>query len=109
VNRCAICDYVEGHGSEWLNTPPDRRKLYWNPKHKEFHCSQCAKELKDSINQHNQNDLKKVWDNMTPNQKLSAQTFGIQQAIDEYNKAQQDPAEEQICEVPTIVSSLLIE
>lgn len=40
-NRCAICDYLEGYGSELYNIPNDRRKVEFRKEHNEFQCDEC--------------------------------------------------------------------
>jgi len=48
MKRCAICDYLEGHGSDWLGHGPTKRYVAWNSTHREFQCSECFTSIKQS-------------------------------------------------------------
>ena len=48
MKRCAICDYMTGHGSEWLGIGADKRKVRFRPTHNEYQCDQCFTEIKNN-------------------------------------------------------------
>lgn len=80
MKRCAICDYLEGHGADWLGVGRDNRKVTWRATHQEFQCDNCYTTIRDTKIQQEMNDAIKAID--TP---------------DEY-----DP----LCEVPPSLSKL---
>ena len=43
--RCAICDYLEGHGNELIDTQTSARKVRWRPQYNEFQCTICNHEV----------------------------------------------------------------
>ena len=48
MSRCSICDYLEGHGSELHDLPNKwNKRVRWRPRHNEFQCDDCFKEIKD--------------------------------------------------------------
>ena len=40
-NRCAICDYLEGFGSELYSIFNDGRKVHWREEYSEYQCDDC--------------------------------------------------------------------
>lgn len=41
MNRCAICDYTPGEGSDYADLPPGLLKVRPHP-HGDFLCDECA-------------------------------------------------------------------
>jgi hypothetical protein len=81
MKRCAVCDYLEGHGSHWLNQPKNsRRYISWNPTHKEYQCSECYTSIR-----------------------TTKETQEVEDAI----KALETPDEyDEVCEVPSALSKM---
>lgn len=48
MKRCAICDYLEGHGAEWLGLGPDKRRVIWRHAHKEYQCDECFTQIREA-------------------------------------------------------------
>jgi rubredoxin len=51
-DRCVLCDYVDGHGSELHDIAPRKRiRVLWNSQHNEYQCTACMDVIKDVTHQ----------------------------------------------------------
>lgn len=57
-SRCAICDYLEGHGSELLDIPNRwNKRVRWRTKHNEYQCDDCFNEIRGVNYEYSKNDF----------------------------------------------------
>lgn len=47
--RCAVCDYVDGYGSELTDRGPFNNRVIFNTKRQEFLCTDCSSSITDTL------------------------------------------------------------
>lgn len=62
MKRCAICDYLEGHGADWLGVGKDKRMVVWRAAHQEYQCSECYDSIRTTKQQQEMDDVIKILD-----------------------------------------------
>ncbi len=67
MKRCAVCDYVEGKGSDWLARGYDNRTILWNKDHNEYQCTECSTTIKETKAEQEVNDAIKALEEIYAN------------------------------------------
>ena len=60
MKRCAICDYLEGHGADWLGLGADKRKVVWRHTHQEYQCETCFTQIREAKAEQDVKDAIKI-------------------------------------------------
>lgn len=61
INRCVICDYVSGYGSDYTMKGPFGNKVLFNEKRQEYICTECSSVIHDTINENEFMDNEDGW------------------------------------------------
>ena len=62
MRRCAICDYLEGYGSDFQGIGRDHRKVVWRADHQEFQCEVCTTTVRSAVIEKEMEDLVRAYE-----------------------------------------------
>lgn len=116
MKRCAICDYTEETGRDFTGAKVERRKITYNTRFKEYYCTACTQDIKDSRLHYWYYDVSKGKENPTDSHSLKERLYGsgifnLRKNKPSENKHQtiNENVQDTVFEIPTALPPLLVE